>query len=52
MRGIGLLQAGLIAGLVFSAAPALAANSLFASLSTPTTDDGRSARLAHVPGKP
>src|ERR1700678_409943 len=42
MRGIVYLKAGLIAGLIFATAPAaFAANTLFASLSPPTTDDGR-----------
>src|ERR1700691_2159639 len=42
MRGSVCLRAGLIAGFMFAAAPgAFAANSLFASLSQPTTNDAR-----------
>ncbi len=41
MRGIVYLSAGLIAGLMFATAPAAVASSLYASLSTPSTDDAR-----------
>jgi lipoprotein-anchoring transpeptidase ErfK/SrfK len=42
MRGSVCLRAGLIAGFMFAMTPgALAFNSLFASLSPPTTDDAR-----------
>ena len=41
MRGIVYLTAGLIAGLMFATAPAAVASSLYASLSTPSTDDAR-----------
>ena len=41
MRGIVYLSAGLIAGLMFATAPAAVASSMYASLSTPGTDDAR-----------
>ena len=41
MRGIVCLSAGLIAGLMFATAPAAVASSMYASLSTPSTDDAR-----------
>jgi lipoprotein-anchoring transpeptidase ErfK/SrfK len=41
MRGIVYLSAGLIAGLMFATAPAAVASSMYASLSTPSTDDAR-----------
>ena len=41
MREIVYLSAGLIAGLMFATAPAAVASSMYASLSTPSTDDAR-----------
>ena len=41
MRGIVYLSAGLIAGLMFATAPAAVASPMYASLSTPGTDDAR-----------
>ena len=41
MRGVVYLSAGLIAGLMFATAPAAVASPMYASLSTPGTDDAR-----------
>src|SRR6202046_3814046 len=41
MRGLVCLSAGLIAGLMFATAPAAVASPMYASLSTPGTDDAR-----------